>query len=255
MSETLSGAQRPILYNPVTGTVQAQRNDGTATGGNARGANAVDFQTFRSGATEVASGQFSVIVGGLSNLAPGYAGAVLGGQGNNADGTVSWVPGGILASTRFRYGSGAWASGMFTARGDAQAFEMVLRRQSVDATAVVLTADNAVHGVGNQLLLANNSTITALLLVSARQTGGSSGTVGDSAHWVIHVAGKRGANAAATVLSRVFILDAFRDTGASTWGLAVNADTTNGGMIVQGVGEANKTIRWDARWSGVEVAG
>lgn len=40
--------------------------DGTATGGNARGANAIDLQTIRTAATQVASGSTSVAIGGNS---------------------------------------------------------------------------------------------------------------------------------------------------------------------------------------------
>jgi len=46
-----------------TGAIQAQATTSTATGGNARGANAVDWQTARSAATQVAQGQYSVVGG------------------------------------------------------------------------------------------------------------------------------------------------------------------------------------------------
>ena len=57
--------------------------------GNARGDDAVDLQTFRSLATNVASGNVSVIAGGDSNTASGTGATVGGGGGNEASG-ASW---------------------------------------------------------------------------------------------------------------------------------------------------------------------
>ena len=67
-----------------TGALQAQATTSTATGGNARGANAVDWQTTRATAAQVASGQYAVIVGGQNNVVGQFAGAIVGGRNNNA---------------------------------------------------------------------------------------------------------------------------------------------------------------------------
>jgi len=54
----------PIVLQPKgTGALQAQVADSTATGGNARGSNAVDWQTSRSAAANVASAIYSNILG------------------------------------------------------------------------------------------------------------------------------------------------------------------------------------------------
>ena len=73
-----------------TGALQAQATTLTATGGNARGANAVDWQTSRSAATQVASGVASVICGGGSYGAP---------AGNTANGTGCFTGGGWANSS------------------------------------------------------------------------------------------------------------------------------------------------------------
>jgi hypothetical protein len=52
-----------------TGALMASIPDGTATGGNARGTNAVDLQTSKNVNTQVASGQYSNISGGRGNTA------------------------------------------------------------------------------------------------------------------------------------------------------------------------------------------
>ena len=69
-----------------TGALVASIPDGTATGGQARGANAVDLQTSRALATQVASGGGSVVVGGAQNFASSTGGFVGGGVLNSVSG-------------------------------------------------------------------------------------------------------------------------------------------------------------------------
>jgi hypothetical protein len=63
-------------------------------GGNTRGQGAVDLQSARSAATQVASGDYSVIGGGQNNTASGVAATVGGGSGNTASGVAATVGGG-----------------------------------------------------------------------------------------------------------------------------------------------------------------
>jgi hypothetical protein len=60
-----------VVQPKGTGALQAQQTDSTATGGNARGANAVDWQTVRSAASQVASGSTSFIGAGRRNTSSG----------------------------------------------------------------------------------------------------------------------------------------------------------------------------------------
>ena len=71
-----------------TGAIIGQVPTGTAIGGNKRGDNAVDWQTFRDtdSAQQVASGNYSVIAGGRSNTASGRNSTISGGRNNIADG-------------------------------------------------------------------------------------------------------------------------------------------------------------------------
>lgn len=71
------------------GAVQA-----SGSGGNARGTRAVDLQTVRALATQVASGADSVIAGGDSNLASGEESVVAGGKTNIASAIQATVGGG-----------------------------------------------------------------------------------------------------------------------------------------------------------------
>ncbi len=63
-------------------------------GGNARGQDAVDLQRVRSAATQVASGQYSVIGGGRNNTASDQYATVGGGRDNTASGQYATVGGG-----------------------------------------------------------------------------------------------------------------------------------------------------------------
>ena len=105
----------PLVLSPKgTGALQAQQTDSTATGGNARGANAVDWQTLRNAATQVAStlgsvlsgganntssGNYSVLAGGVQNGSGAFASVISGGWNNFATNNFSSVVGGYLNSS------------------------------------------------------------------------------------------------------------------------------------------------------------
>lgn len=98
---------------------------GTNTTPNTRGLSAVDFQTNRSAATQVASGAYSFISGGINNTASGARSVVLSGDNGTASGTNAVVSGGQgvasgdnsfamgAANTAYAFGSttlGMWAT-------------------------------------------------------------------------------------------------------------------------------------------------
>lgn len=91
-----------------TGAIVADIPDGTATGGNARGAYAVDLQMARANQERIATGAYSVISGGYSNRIHPQAGAygiycAIGG-GNNNDcygGNASTIAGGDSNRTTY----------------------------------------------------------------------------------------------------------------------------------------------------------
>jgi hypothetical protein len=87
------GNQETLRFNPPGASAPAwsiQRG-----GGNQRGLHAVDLQSARSAATQVASGDYSVIGGGEGNTASGDAATVGGGYANTASGRGATVGGGI----------------------------------------------------------------------------------------------------------------------------------------------------------------
>jgi hypothetical protein len=73
------------------GATLAQVPDASTTGGNKRGTYATDLQKQRSGATQVASGNNSVVCGGSNNTASSAHSAVAGGQTNAASNTFTFI--------------------------------------------------------------------------------------------------------------------------------------------------------------------
>jgi len=76
-----------------TGALQAQATTSTTAGGNARGTQAVDWQTARNAASQVSSSTQSVVGGGFGNTASNVASTVAGGALN----VVNQPYGGILS--------------------------------------------------------------------------------------------------------------------------------------------------------------
>lgn len=84
MTVTGTNAGMAVVSNGTGGFMLAIP-DGTATGGNARGSNAIDLQSVRGSASQVASGTQS-FVAGASNSASGYQSVAVG-SGNNVSGS------------------------------------------------------------------------------------------------------------------------------------------------------------------------
>jgi hypothetical protein len=88
-----------------TGALQAQATTSTTAGGNARGQNAVDWQTSRSAsAARVASGAYAAISGGINNSATGFASITSCGDSNQSTNTYSFIGGGA-SHTSSGYGA------------------------------------------------------------------------------------------------------------------------------------------------------
>ena len=77
-----------------SGSVLAQIPDNTAVGGNKRGTNSTDLQTFRILATQIASMPFGVICGGAGNRNDGLQASIVGGNSNILTGNLGFIGGG-----------------------------------------------------------------------------------------------------------------------------------------------------------------
>lgn len=96
ISENTTATNSDLVLTPKGNgaLIVGPKPDGTATGGNARGIYAIDLQTIRLAATQVAAGQDSVICGGRHNSCSGIQAFVGGGFSSNANGIGCVVVGG-----------------------------------------------------------------------------------------------------------------------------------------------------------------
>jgi len=188
----------PIVLQPKgTGALQAQQTDSTATGGNARGPNAVDWQTSRGAASQVASGQYAVLTGGVNNTVTSFGGVVGGGSTNQAATNIYTVVGGGLSNTttgeRSFVGGGSsnTAAGYlnfigagFTNSGTSGTAVTTQSSTMNGTTAVTLAATNANIKVGQYITgtsIATNTYVAAIsgtsLTLSQAASGSSTSTL------------------------------------------------------------------------------
>lgn len=211
------------------------------------------------GANSIAIGK-QATAGGSGGVAISLFGqAAWGAQANSnsacaiGDGAIAGSVGAFafglwpIATPQGKY---AFASGRFAVVGDAQLGAIVLRNQTTNATATVLTSTQAAANTLDQLILPNDSSYTFTGSMIARNTGSDT----DSKAWTFFGAIRRGVAAANTALIGTPGINVVGSDG-SAWSFTLTADTTNGGLAVTVTGEAAKTINWVCRIDTVEVTG
>ena len=183
-----------------------------------------------------ASSSWTTVVGGNSGTASGSYSTVLGGRTNSATASYS-VASGFNAKADIN-GKFAHSAGSFSSQGDAQIGIFVLRCDTTDATPEPLKADN--FSLSNQIILPDNSAYAFHGTIVAREQA-SAGT--DCAAWKIEGLIRREGSAGTTVLvnSATTVID-----NTPSWGMALSADTTNGGLKIEVTGAAATNIRWVA---------
>ena len=139
-----------------------------------------------------------------------------------------------------KVGKFAFSSYSLASVGQSQTGMMVLVSSTTDATPKALTTDNSGAATINQVILPNNSAYAFHGTIVARQQA-SAGTA--SAAWKIEGLIRREGSAGTTVLvnSATTVLD-----NTPAWGMALSADTTNGGLKVEATGAAATNTRWVA---------
>jgi len=205
------------------------------------------------------AGNYSVSMGRLNNVS-GPNGAVGLGQSNTVSAEGAFAAGstniasgvysqalGNGANTQGIWGKLAKASGFFSNYADAQTGIFVLRSDTTDATPEALTTNNSTAGVNDQVILPNNSAYAFHGTIVARQQA-SQGTA--CAAWKVEGLIRREGSAGTTVLvnSATTVLD-----NTPAWGMALSADTTNGGLKIEVTGAAATNIRWVATINTSEV--
>ena len=191
-------ADIPLVLQPKgTGALQAQLTDSTATGGNARGINATDWQTSRAGASQVASGSSSVIGGGVNNTNASTLGVICGGANNtNNASSYGTLVGGNGSTLSGQYasivggqshsGSGYYnfIGGGFTNSGTATGAVTTQSGTMNGTTAVTLSGSNASIKVGQLITgtsIASTTYVAAIsgtaLTLSQNASGSSTSTL------------------------------------------------------------------------------
>ena len=217
------------------------RNNTASGGGSFVGGGGV-YPSINNTYPNTASGTASAIVGGLTNTASGEGSFIGGGASNSANGRYSSILGGAYGTARSITGNMVFPATQYpisATAGVTQSGLLLLGKQTTDATATVITSDGAAGSGINQVILPNNSAYFFTGEVVSGVTGG-----GNTKGWTIEGVIKRGANAGTTALvGTPTVTSTYADAGASTWVIAVTADTTNGGLRVTFTGQASTTIR------------
>ena len=204
------------------------------------------------GTNNTVSGLASFIGTGVSSGATGSYAFIGAGAQNTVNSSFGGIVAGFNGNTRGIVGNHvfpACANPIANATGVSQAALLILGKQTTDATPTVLVCETSAPTTNNQVILPNNSAYFFTGEVIAGVTGG-----GNTKGWTIEGVIKRGANAASTALvGTPTVTSTYADAGASTWVIAVTADTTNGGLAVTFTGQASTTIRTVAKISTVEM--
>ena len=274
------------------GSVLATTPDNTVAGGNKRGTGAVDWQTSRTNATNVASGNFAVLsggqgnqaaanfatsAGGTGNLAANPYATVSGGNGNQATADSSTISGGTSNATSG--GSGVVAGGASNSvtapfgsvPGGSQALAATYGKFAY-ASGMAVAQGDAQYG----LSILRGATVAG---ATARLTsdGNAAGTTNvcnlpnnsayllkillaatDTAHTAGLVAEysvflRRGADAASTVLVATTQHTMLADAATDAASVALTADVGNGGINLTVTGIAGSNLRWAAAIQTTEV--
>ena len=195
------------------------------------------------GSSNTAGGNSSGIVAGSSNNTSANYTSILGGIANAANAEAATVIGGYYGTTRSIAGNTvtpASNSPIASAAGVTQSALLLLGVQTTDATATVLRSNTSAATTTNQVILPNNSAYYFKGSITCGVTGG-----GNSSMWSFEGGIKRGASVGTTVLVGTPVVNLIaQNSGASTWVVALTADTTNGGLAVTVTGQASTTIRW-----------
>jgi hypothetical protein len=191
----------------------------------------------------LALGDYSSIGGGRGNMIEaGASYATIGGGSQNiiqSTADYATIPGGYRAAVT-NYGQMAYASGAFSANGDAQSSLYVLRRTTATNTPTELLLD----GSSQRMRVPADATWAFDILIIARTAGTFSAGY--------HLRGVIENNAGATVLDGTLIKDILNEDDA-TWDATVLADNANDALVIQVTGAAADTVRWVAKVRTVEV--
>lgn len=268
INNTINGDYCHIGGGSANSITANQGTIGGGTGNSITNTNA----TIAGGASNQANGNYSTVGGGTTNIATGTATTIAGGQVNtvsNNYGTIgggftnivsadyATIPGGAFNTAAGTYshvtgkygkstyaGENAHAMGQFATVGDAQKSELVLRKQTTDATETYVTVD----GGTTTLNLPNDGTWGFTCKIAARRID----VKGESAFFEIKGLAHRIGTGAAALVGTPTVTEIGK-SAAALW--SVRAQAVGNGVYFKVTGEAGKTIYWVAQLDVIQIVG
>ena len=249
-----SGQANSALVLTPKGTgafIVGPKPDGTSTGGNARGANAIDIQTTRSANTRVASGSNSIAIGNDCR-SPNSDDISIGRDNNNAGGGIIIGSGNLNADTPaiiignnntaggnqiVIIGNGANSAGIRSSFSTLQFRSAFWSGSTTNATPAVL---NIAGTATNRFTIAANTAVIANLYIIARRTD----TVDKWFSGQRKVAIRRNNANGTAIIGSVETIGADQTEGSPTWSVAITADDTNEALQCEVTGAASETVSW-----------
>ena len=213
---------------------------------------AAGYQSFAAGGYLNAANNYrSTVLNGTSNTVNSNYGTILGGENNTINSSSNYsiilcgerneagqqytVASGLRAKTSVR-GQWAHSAGHFSATGDAQSSKYVLRSDTTDATAEVLTSTNSSGGINNQVKVPTDAAVAFHGTVVAKKSNTSTAAAWEIKGLLVNDGGTTTlTNSATTVISNT-----------PSWGMALSADDTNDALAITVTGAASTNIRWVA---------
>jgi hypothetical protein len=254
-----------VLTPKGTGAlILGPKPDGTATGGNARGAKAVDLQVERASAAKVASGDLSFAVGGENTASGGNA--FVGGYNNVVSGLRATALGTkniASGESSTALGEGSTASGLFSvAMGKAtsaircmvatggleytgamlsqlQTVQLVQRTTSTDPTTLTT------YGV-RPTITAGTTQLITIMLVGTQADGSSGGGI-------YRAMIKRVGTATSLVGTVAEVVAWSGDAGLGSPTITISADDTNEALSVVVTAANTTATKWAAGVMALQV--
>ena len=148
------------------------------------------------------------------------------------------------------------AAGGFTASGDAQTAQHVLKIKTTNATATEFrmasygddVTETAAPSVTGRIKLANKQTMR----IKAEIMAVNEGDQAQNASYEINAVVRRTSSAANTFLDYASTIT-LHEAASANWDVSIEADTTNGAIKLTATGETAKNIRWVAFVRTVEI--
>ena len=188
-------------------------------------------------------GSGCTVIGGMNNQAVATSSIITGGAYCSITGSAQYARAGGGYSKASVHGQDVFASGQFSSVGDAQGAKYILRADTTDATATVLTTNNGTPANWNQIVAASDTCITFDGTITAMQNGAQAYASFRIEGLLVNDGGTTTlANSATTVIDN-----------QSSWVMALSADNTNNALAITCTGEASHNIRWVANIRTTEV--